>query len=153
MRFPHHTKIFRGQLDAAPFIGVFFLLVILMLLASGFVFIPGVRIELPQAADLPGINGPTVVVAVDEEGHFYFENQLCDEATLKQRLIIAVARSPQPLTLVVQADRKAQVDIVNVRLPTLARSAGIHQLLQAVRRPDVPAPVKSAPAPAPISPR
>lgn len=144
MRFPHHTKIFRGQLDAAPFIGVFFLLIILMLLASGFVFIPGVRIELPQAADLPGINGPTVVVAVDEEGHLYFENQLCDEATLKQRLVTAVARSPQPLTLVVQADRKAQVDIVNVRLPILARSAGIHQLLQAVRRPDVPAPVKSA---------
>ena len=152
MRFPHHTKIFRGQLDAAPFIGVFFLLVILMLLASGFVFIPGVRIELPQAADLPGINGPTVVVAVDEEGHFYFENQLCDEATLKQRLIIAVARSPQPLTLVVQADRKAQVDIVNVRLPTLARSAGIHQLLQAVRRPDVPTPVKSGEKSAPSSP-
>lgn len=143
MRFPHNTKIFRGQLDAAPFIGVFFLLVILLLLASGFVFIPGVRIELPQAADLPGIDGPTVVVAVDEEGHFYFENQLCDETALKQRLVAAVARSPQPLTLVVQADRKAQVDIVNVRLPVLARAAGIRQLLQAVRRPDVPAPVTS----------
>lgn len=152
MRFPHNTKIFRGQLDAAPFIGVFFLLVILMLLASGFVFIPGVRIELPQAADLPGIDGPTVVVAVDEEGNFYFENQLCDETALKQRLVAAVARSPQPLTLVVQADRKAQVDIVNVRLPTLARSAGIRQLLQAVRKPDVPTPAASAKTPAPVSP-
>ncbi len=152
MRFPHHTKIFRGQLDAAPFISVFFLLVILMLLASGFVFIPGVRIELPQAADLPGVDGPTVVVAVDAEGHFYFEHQLCDETVLKQRLVAAVARSPQPLTLVVQADRNAQVDIVNVRLPTIARAAGIRQLLQAVRRPEVPVPAASAKTPAPLSP-
>jgi biopolymer transport protein ExbD len=152
MRFPHNTKIFRGQLDAAPFIGVFFLLVIMMLLASGFVFIPGVRIELPQTADLPGVDGPTVVVAVDAEGHYYFENQLCDETVLKQRLVAAVARSTKPLTLVVQADRNAQVDIVNVRLPTLARSAGIRQLLQAVRRPDVPVPAASPKTPSPVSP-
>jgi biopolymer transport protein ExbD len=152
MRFPHNTKIFRGQLDAAPFIGVFFLLVIMMLLASGFVFIPGVRIELPQAADLSGVEGPTVVVAVDAEGHFYFENQFCDETVLKQRLVAAVARSTKPLTLVVQADRRAQVDIVNVRLPTIARAAGIRQLLQAVHRPDVPAPAASAKTPTPVSP-
>ena len=141
MRFPHNTKIFRGQLDAAPFLGVMFVLVLLLVLASGFVFIPGVKIELPQGADLPGVSGPTAVVAVDTEGHFYFENQLCDEATLKQRLTAAVARSPQALTLVVQADKGAQVEVVNVRLPLLAREVGIRQMLQAVRPPSVPAPV------------
>ncbi len=42
MRFPHNTKIFRGQLDAAPFVGVFFLLVIFLLFNSGLVFTPGI---------------------------------------------------------------------------------------------------------------
>lgn len=148
MRFPHNTKIFRGQLDAAPFIGVFFLLVILLLVSTGFVFIPGVRIELPQAGDLPGIEGPVAVVAVDEEGHFYFEHQLCDETTLKQRLLSTVARTPQTLTLVVQADRKTAYERV-LQLQLLARSVGIPQSFQAFRPPDVPVPAEAPRKPAP----
>ena len=65
MRFPHNTKIFRGQLDAAPFVGVFFLLIIFLLLNSGLVFTTGVRIRLPEGVNLPGTDQPTAVVAVD----------------------------------------------------------------------------------------
>ena len=54
MRFPHNTKIFRGQLDAAPFLGVFFLLLIFLLLNSSLVFTPGVEIQLPETANVPG---------------------------------------------------------------------------------------------------
>ena len=86
MRFPHHAKIFRGQLDAASFLGVFFLLIIFLLLNSALVFTPGVPITLPEGVNLPGTEKPTAVVAVDDGGNFYFENQLCDEARLKQRL-------------------------------------------------------------------
>jgi len=93
MRFPHNAKIYRGQIDAAPFLGVFFLLIIFLLLNSSFVFTPGVPIMLPEGVNLPGTDKPTAVVAVDPSGHFYFENQLCDEARLKERLQAAVQRS------------------------------------------------------------
>jgi len=141
MRFPHNTKIFRGQLDAAPFIGVFFLLVIFLLIASGLVFTPGVPIKLPEAANLPGPDKPTVVVAVDGGGHFYFENQLCDEEHLRQRLQSNVERSPQALTLVAQVDEEARA-LVFLRLGVIARAAGIRDLHYAVRPPIVPVPAK-----------
>jgi biopolymer transport protein ExbD len=140
MRFPHHTKVFRGQLDAAPFLGVFFLLIIFLLLNSSLVFTPGVRISLPEAVNLPGTDKPTAVVVVDADGHFYFENQICDGARLKVRLQAAVERTPEPITLVVQADKKASIEAL-VQLGLMARALGIREVLQAVRPPVTPMPI------------
>ena len=137
MRFPHHTKIFRGQIEAAPFIGVFFLLVIFLLLQSSFVFTPGLPIQLPEADQLPGTDNPTLTVAVDASGNFYFANQLCDEARLREHLSAAVAQSHEPVTLVLQIHREAKWDVV-IRLGTLARSIGIREILPAVRPPILP---------------
>ena len=132
MRFPHHTKIFRGQIEAAPFIGVFFLLVIFLLLQSSFVFTPGLPIQLPEADNLPGTDNPTLAVAVDASGNFYFDNQLCDEARLREQLIAAVAERREPVTLVLQIHREAKWDVL-IRLGVLARSIGIREVLPAVR--------------------
>jgi len=145
MRFPHNVKIYRGQIDAAPFLGVFFLLIIFLLLNSSFVFTPGVPITLPEGVNLPGTDKPTAVVAIDSNGHFYFENQLCDEARLKERLQTAVERSAEPVTLVVQADRDAKVETL-ARLGMMANSLGIRQVLQAVRPPVTPVPLTAPPA-------
>ena len=139
MRFPHQAKIFRGQLDAAPFVGVFFLIIVFLLLNSGLVFTPGVPIQLPEGVNLPGTDKPTAVVAVDESGHFYFENQACDEARLRERLQAAVERSRVPITLVVQGHKDARHGVV-VRLSTLARAVGIREMLLAVRPPVTPVP-------------
>ena len=146
MRFPHNARIYRGQIDAAPFLGVFFLLIIFLLLNSSLVFTPGVPITLPEGVNLPGTDKPTAVVAVDPSGHFYFENQLCDEARLKERLQAAVQRSPEPVTLVVQADKDAKVEVL-ARLGMLARSLGIRDMLQAVRPPVTPVPAAASPSP------
>jgi biopolymer transport protein ExbD len=122
------------------------LLIIFLLLNSALVFTPGVPIHLPEGVNLPGTDKPTAVVAVDESGHYYFENQLYDEARLKERLQSVVEQSREPVTLVVQADRGAKVEVL-VRLGVLARSLGIREMLQAVRPPVVP-----VPAPARLSP-
>lgn len=139
MRFAHQTKIFRGQIEAAPFLGVFFLLVIFMLLQSSLVFTPGLPIQLSEAENLPGTDNPTVAVAVDASGNFYFNNQLCDEARLKEQLREAVAATHEPVTLVVQVHRDAKVDVL-IQLSTLARGVGIREVLQAVRPPVLPQP-------------
>lgn len=151
MRFPHNAKIFRGQLDAAPFLGVFFLLIIFLLLNSTFVFTPGVPISLPEGVNLPGPDKATAAVAVDEGGHFYFENQLCDEDRLRQRLQDAVSRSPEPITLVVQADKSARTEVLT-KLGLLARSLGIRDVLLAVRPPVIAAPIPSATTPPTVVP-
>ena len=125
MKFPRSAKIFRGQLDAAPFAAVFFLLVMFLLLAS-LIYTPGVRIKLPVAADLPGVDGPTLTVAVDFNGQFYFRNQVISESELLKRLSAEVRNTSQPITLIVQADEAVRSERL-LRLSLLARDAGIRE--------------------------
>lgn len=144
MRFPRHAKIFCGQLDAAPFAGVFFLVLLFLLLNSSLVFTPGlkVQLELPTAGRLPGTGGPAVVVAVDRAGKLYYENQVIEEPELLTKLRAQAEKSRRAksgLTLVVQADKLVAYAVV-VRLAELAREAGINEVLQATRPPFQPAP-------------
>ena len=132
MRFPHTAKIFRGQFEAAPYVSVFFLLVIFLIAHTSMVVVPGVSIELPAAADLPGTDKPVAVVAVDERGNFYFENQICDETRLRERLKAAVDRSPEPIVLVARVHKAAKAEVFT-RLALIARDAGIRQMIPEVR--------------------
>ena len=132
MKFPRNARIFRGQLDAAPFATVLFLLVIFMMLGS-LTYTPGVRIQLPTAGNLPGTDKPTISVAIDANGRMYFQQQWVEETELLGRLRRAASVSPEPLTLVVQAD-KAVTEEMLLRLTTLAHEAGISEALLATRQ-------------------
>jgi biopolymer transport protein ExbD len=129
MKFPRHARILRSQLDAAPLASVLFLLVIFVMLSS-LVYTPGVHVKLPVANELPGTDRPTLTVALDANNRLYFANQLITEADLKLRLREAVATSPEPLTLVVQAD-EAVTHTNLIRLTLLARDAGLRDALLA----------------------
>lgn len=129
MKFPRNARIFRGQLDAAPFLSVFFLLVIFVLLGS-LVYTPGVRVQLPVSDSEAGVAGPTAAVAIDANGQYFFRNQMIDGANLLGRLKTAVSNSPEPLTLIVQADRETKRESLD-QLAAIAREAGIRELLLA----------------------
>lgn len=146
MRFPRNAKIFRGQFDAAPIASVFFLLVLFLLLNSYLVFPPGLRIELPEAADLPGTPNPTQIVAMDSNGQLWYEHQIISENQFKDRLIEAVRKSPGPLTLVVYADKSVRLEPW-LRLNQLAGEAGIREILQATRPPLFPGSTSKSSAP------
>jgi biopolymer transport protein ExbD len=133
MKFPRSARIFRGHLDVAPFASVFFLLVVFALLGA-LLYTPGVHVELPAPNDLLGTNDlsgtdqPTIAVAVDATGRFYFENQPIEESALKSSLEQAAKKSPEPLTLLVLADKQVAYDKL-MRLTLLARNAGIRDAL------------------------
>ena len=132
MKFPRNSRIFSGQLDAAPFISVFFLLLIFIVL-SDLVYTPGVRIDLPSDdAEVAGVDGATIAVAVDAEGTFYFQNQVITEAALEAHLRASVHRlgEGKPLTLVVFEDKAATRQTLD-RLGSVARRAGIKQIWEA----------------------
>lgn len=145
MKFPQHTRIFRGQLDMAAFAGVFLLLTLFLLLHTSLVFTPGIPINLPESAALPGTRNPTVFVAVDWNGQIYFEDQAINDDALKEKLRTAVGRSKEPLTLVVLADKETRYDVI-VRVGLLARETGIREMLQATRPEAVPVPTAPATA-------
>ena len=142
MKFPRNARIFRGQLDASPFVGVLFLVAIFLLLNSSLVFVPGVAIKLPEAADLPGVTGRTVTVAVDTNRHFYLRDQIIKESDLQVELRKAVLGTKEPLTLMLVADKTIPLDTV-VQLAKLARAAGLKEAILVTRPPVAPARTKA----------
>lgn len=131
MKFPRNSKIFHGQFDVAPLAGVFFLLVLFVLLAS-LVYTPGVKINLPSGGDLPGLDQTMVPVAVDAGGQFYYDNQLIAPPQLLSRLRSVVRKSSEPLCLLVQADKAVSYAVL-IHLSTIARDAGLKEVFLATQ--------------------
>jgi biopolymer transport protein ExbD len=129
MKFPRHSRLLRGPFDMAPYATVLFLLVILLML-GGLVYTPGVLVQPPLADDLPGTDKPTIAVAVDAGGRFYFANQIITQDKLKFALKTAAGKSREPLTLVIHADKTVTYDQL-VHLVLLARDARITNALLA----------------------
>ena len=131
MKFPRNARILRSQFDVAPFAAVFFVLVIFLLLGA-LLPVPGLHMQLnPPAADnLPGVNQPTVAMAVDATGRFYFENQIVSELVLSNCLKATVVGAHEPLTLVIHADKAVTYEQI-AHLSLLARDCGITNSLLA----------------------
>ena len=130
MRLPRNAKIFRGQIDAAPFASVFFLIVLLLLINGRLFFTPGVPIALPSVSErLPGTAADLAVVAIDAEGRMYFENQeVRTEEALHWRLRQAVRQAGAPLTLAIQGDESSRLG-VTARLMAAAHEFGFTNVL------------------------
>lgn len=143
MKFHRHARMLGSILDTAPFASVFFLLVIFVMIGP-LVYTPGLHLQLPAANDLPGTDQPTVTVAVDARNRLYFANQPVTEAELKSSLAAAVTNSPEPLTLVVQADQNVTYNYL-ARLTLLARDVGIRYALLATQPRLVSVPERGAP--------
>ena len=142
MKFPRNVRLLRSPFDVAPFAAVFFLLMIFLMLAV-LLPTPGLPLQLqpPTASDLPGTDKPTVAVAIDSGGRFYFANQIVSEAQLKADLHTAAKNSCEPLTLVIHADKTVTYDQL-VRLTLLGRDVGITKVLLATLPRVITAPVQ-----------
>ena len=130
MKFPRNARIFRGHLEIAPFASVFFLLVIFISLSS-LMYTPGVKIQLPTADNLPGIDKPSVSVAIDGNGRLYYANKSIVEADLKNELKNELRKTAgKPLVLIVHADQQVTYKML-LSLTLLAREVGISEALLA----------------------
>ena len=139
MKFPRNAKIFRGQLDVAPFASVFFLLAIFMIFSSLLVSSPGVKIELPVLAgqDFARATLPKLDIAVTAGGDIIFESQNISKGKLRDRLEFAVNRftatSPTNApTLVLQADKNADLETL-LQICQTAVEVGVKQTIWAGR--------------------
>ena len=69
-----NIRPFHGRLDVAPFIGVLFLMLPLLLFHTSIVFKPGIEVDvsLPVSSQQTDVNDPSLAVAVDASGIIYF---------------------------------------------------------------------------------
>jgi biopolymer transport protein ExbD len=133
MKFARNARITKGSLEAAPWAAVMFLLIIFIML-GGLLYTPGVRVQLPVAEELPGIEGPSIRIAMDSAGRLYYRSQLISDENLVRTLSEFARVAPEKPTLVVEADRQATYDQL-IRLTQLARKAGIEDALLATLPP------------------
>lgn len=129
MKFPRRTRLLRNPFDATAYAAVFFLMVIFVTLGSR-LYTPGVQIKLPTADNQPGTDKPTITVAMDEQGRYFYQNQLIEPAALNDSFRIAAKQSPEPLTLVILTDKAVQFENL-LQLQLLARDAGISDAMVA----------------------
>lgn len=134
MRFQRHLKPFTGRLDLAPFAGVFFLLVLFLLLQSQLAPLPGLRINLPMLEGTNVMTGPgaSLVLTVDRNELVYFDHQVIGDTDLRDRLQGKVKLSREPLTLLIQADETVKHAAI-VRVAGLARQAGVSEVIIGTR--------------------
>jgi biopolymer transport protein ExbD len=96
--------------------------------------LPGSRMELPDYADYTGAHNPIVVVGMNLNGQIFFQHQLVSEKVLQEKLKEASARSPEPLTLLLQADKNVPLGRV-MALGQLALRAKIADFRIATKPP------------------
>ncbi len=150
MKYSRNLKTFTGQLDVAPFAGVFFLLVIFLLLNTHLVPPPGVRLELPESTgpEAAPMVPPALFVAVDAGGQYYFEHQAVSEKALRERLTSKVRSIKPPVSLLIQADAAVRLDVVTT-LSGIAREAGVQEVVIARRPKLFPGPSSTNAPPTP----
>jgi biopolymer transport protein ExbD len=131
VKFPRNARIFRGQLDAAPFATVFFLLVLFVIMGRH-LYAPGVQLNLPSSGDLdlPGTDQPTIPVAVTTNAVYFDNERFTDESDFSNKLSAARQKISRPVTLVVEADKDVTEDRL-IHLAVIARGVGIQNLLLA----------------------
>jgi len=135
MKFPRNTRLLRSPFEIAPFAAVFFLFAMLLMLAS-LTPPPGIPLQQPVADGLPGVDKPSVAVAVDAGGRYFFGNRLVNDSQLRSGLGDAVQHTRRSLTLVIHADKSVTYEQL-VHLTLLARDAGIHDtFLATMPRPE-----------------
>lgn len=140
MKFPRNARVTKGSLEAAPWAAVMLLLVMFVMLGA-WIYVPGVHVQLPVTDELPGVDKPTVTVAVDASGRLFFESQVVPLESLSDftnRLRELVQTAPEKPVLVVQADKDVSLENL-VRLTQMGRAAGFETtVLATLSRPSGP---------------
>lgn len=129
MKIHRSTRLFRGQLDLAPYLCVLSFLAFAGL-AQGYLVLPrGTRLALPasesEAATRPG--EVALVVAVDAANRIFFENQITTLPQLEVALANRV-RAGGPRLLLIQSDRSVAYGQL-VELVAIARRSGLKEAI------------------------
>jgi len=136
MKFQRQAKIFRGQLDVAPFAAIFFLMLCFIMMGS-LLYTPGVTMQVtpPVADGFSGTDNPTLTMAITASGQFLFDNKVVEEADLKsalQKKIATTLKSTKDVTLVIIPDKSVSYEVLT-KVRSIARDAGISELKEGVR--------------------
>ncbi len=126
MKISTKLKILEGNYNYIPFINIFFLLLIFLMLNSSFVQVSAINIELPPLPGQP-ISAEKLVVTIDKNQNYYFNDQVMDLKTVKEQLANIVSRYEVD-SIILQADQNAPQGAV-AKILSLANSLDLNVYL------------------------
>ncbi len=138
-----------GALDMAPLIDVALLLVIFALVMSGFVFQPGVQVELPAAAQPDAVRGRILTVTITADEQVLVQDSALPAPDAARPLVLRDAlaarlgefyhRDPDG-TVVINADYRVRHGYL-LQIMEMIRDAGLRRIAFGARDERTPAPV------------
>ena len=123
MKIRTRLSILKGDPGTTPFLAVFFLLLVFFLLSSSFVQVSAIKIELPSAP-APSYSAEKLVVTIDKDNKFYFNDQEMDLKTLVAQLG-TIASKRQANAVILRADKSVSHQVVSEVL-SLANSLSLN---------------------------
>lgn len=126
MKFKRNLKLEfgLGQIDIAPLINLFFLLLMFTLLTAPFTFQSAIDIKLPKAVTSDIIQEENAVITVTNENIIYFNGKI---TTLKELKLILGKYKKSKLPILVKSDRRASMGRI-IDVWDLCRNLGIEQI-------------------------
>ena len=97
------------EINIIPLVDVMLVLLVIFIITAP-LLTNAVKIDLPQASSAPNLTKPdNIQLAIDGEGHFYWNGEALDQAAIDQRLREAGQRNPVP-ELHVHADKATRYE-------------------------------------------
>jgi len=126
LRFPAKEQS-HININLAALIDIVFLLLIYFLLTSNFIEQDSIDIKLPEVETLGFFDEGNIVITIDRNGNYYYEQKKIADRDLGKHLGIWLSQSREKSVLV-KADRQVIYDRV-VRVMDLAKKHGARKLL------------------------
>ena len=122
--FETKLKIIQGKPELTPMIDVVFLLLIFFMLSSSFVQVSGINVSLPDAVKSSRSSVNKLVVSIDKNNKFYFNDLPRNWNMLKEDLQKCKLQW-NANTVIIRADKLTKYGIV-VKIMSLARSLDLN---------------------------
>jgi biopolymer transport protein ExbD len=110
MRYPRNVKIFRGGVDAAPFAGLFFVMVLFMALFYTHVFFPGVPIEFKPEQGGAELSDRTL--SVKRDGSIRFLGEMHDFEGFQEALGERLKTGELPRRVILETEPGASRELI-----------------------------------------
>jgi biopolymer transport protein ExbD len=109
-----------AEINMIPLIDVMLVLLVIFIITAP-LLTHAVKLDLPKAASTPNLTKPdNIQLAIDAESKLYWNGEVVDRATLRERLDAAAKQDPQP-ELHLRADQATQYRAVAEVLADSAR--------------------------------
>jgi biopolymer transport protein ExbD len=116
-----------AEINTTPLVDVMLVLLVIFIITAP-LFTHAIKLELPTAQSPVAAEKPeTITISIDAQGKLFWNNeQLVDDIALKQKLIIAASKQPQP-DLQLRADKDTRYQRL-ASVMAAAQQAGLSKI-------------------------